>query len=142
MVITEAYRVAAAGVKGGMRRKDTYFVVFEMLGPFIELVGYITIPLAWWLGILNLQFLILFFVLAVLVGVFLSVAAILLEEISFRRYPRWLDLARLVVYGVLENFLYRQALSLFKVKAFFDFVRRRRGWGDMKRRGFIRRLPV
>ena len=116
-----------------------YFVIFEMLGPFIELTGYVSIPLAWWLGILNTKFLVLFFILAVLFGVFLSVAAILLEEISFRRYPRWLDLAKLVVFGVLENFLYRQVLSLFKVKAFFDFVRRRRGWGDMKRRGFERR---
>lgn len=119
-----------------------YFVVFETLGPFIELTGYVSIFLALWLGILNRQFLILFIILAVLVGVFLSVAAILLEEISFRRYPRWLDLARLVVYGVLENFFYRQVLCVFKVKAFFDFVRRRRGWGDMKRRGFERRAPA
>ncbi len=116
-----------------------YFVLFEMLGPFVEVTGYVTIPLAWWLGILNFKFLVLFFVLAVLYGVFLSVAAVLLEEISFRRYPGWLDLIKLVVYAVLENFGYRQILSLFKVKAFFDFVRRRRGWGDMKRRGFEKR---
>ncbi|HZI93015.1 MAG TPA: glycosyltransferase [Patescibacteria group bacterium] len=119
-----------------------YFVVFEMFGPFVELTGYVTIPLAWWLGILNTRFLVLFFVLAVLCGVFLSVAAILLEEISFRRYPRWIDLAKLVVFGIMENFFYRQVLSLFKVKAFFDFLRRRRGWGDMKRRGFERRAPA
>jgi cellulose synthase/poly-beta-1,6-N-acetylglucosamine synthase-like glycosyltransferase len=119
-----------------------YFVLFEMFGPFIELAGYVTIPLAWWLGILNVKFLILFFILSVMCGVFLSVAAVLLEEISFRRYPRWFDLARLVVYGVLENFGYRQMLSLFKVKAFWDFVRRRRGWGEMKRRGFVKRAPA
>ena len=119
-----------------------YFVIFEMFGPFIELAGYVTIPLAWWLGILNVQFLILFFILSVLCGVFLSVAAVLLEEISFRRYPRWMDLVRLIVYAVLENFGYRQMLSLFKVKAFWDFVRRRRGWGEMKRRGFVKRSPA
>ncbi len=116
-----------------------YFVFFEMFGPFIELTGYITVPLAWMLGILDLHFFLLFLTLAVLYGVFLSVAAILLEEISFRRYPGWLDLARLVFYGILENFGYRQILSVFKVKAFWDFVRRRRGWGDMKRRGFVKR---
>ncbi|HET9482113.1 MAG TPA: glycosyltransferase family 2 protein, partial [Candidatus Polarisedimenticolia bacterium] len=83
--------------------------------------------------------LLLFFTLAVLYGVFLSVAAVLLEEISFRRYPGWLDLARLIVYAVLENFGYRQILSLFKVKAFWDFIRRRRGWGEMQHRGFEKR---
>jgi len=119
-----------------------YFVLFEMFGPFIELTGYVTVPLAWYLGILNIKFFILFFILAVLFGIFLSVAAVLLEEISFRRYPKWLDLATLIVYAVLENFGYRQILSLFKVKAFYDFARRRRGWGEMKRKGFAKRASV
>ena len=79
------------------------------------------------------------FLLSVLCGVFLSVAAVLLEEISFRRYNSWQDLFKLLVYGVLENFGYRQILSIFKVKSFFDFLRRRRGWGDMSRRGFHKR---
>ena len=116
-----------------------YFTIFEMLGPFVEVLGYITVPLAYFLGILDFQFFILFVTLAILYGVFLSVAAILLEEISFRRYPGWMDLARLVVYGVLENFGYRQLMSLYKVKAFWDFIRRRRDWGDMKRKGFEKR---
>jgi cellulose synthase/poly-beta-1,6-N-acetylglucosamine synthase-like glycosyltransferase len=119
-----------------------YFVLFEMMGPFVELIGYVSVPLAWYFGILNTKFFILFFILAVLYGVFLSVAAVLLEEISFRRYPGWLDLARLMLYAVLENFGYRQTLSAFKVKAFYDFLRRRRGWGEMKRRGFATRVSV
>ena len=116
-----------------------YFILFEMLGPFIEILGYVTVPLAWWLGILDTRFMLLFFILSVLFGVFLSVASVLLEEISFRRYPGWMDLTKLIVYGVLENFGYRQLLSLYKVKAFWDFVRRRRGWGEMRRKGFIKR---
>ncbi len=115
-----------------------YFILFETLGPLIEVLGYITVPLAWYLGILDTRFLILFFFLAVLFGVFLSVAAVLLEEISFRRYPGWIDLVKLIAYGVMENFGYRQLLSLYKVKSFWDFLLRRRGWGEMKRRGFTR----
>jgi hypothetical protein len=42
----------------------------------------------------------------------------------------------------MENFGYRQFLSAFTVKAFYDFVRRRRGWGEMKRRGFGKRAPA
>ena len=74
--------------------------------------------------------------MAVLYGIFLSIAAILLEEISFRRYPGWVDLTKLIAFGVLENFGYRQLLSLFKVKAFWDVLRRRRAWGRMDRTGF------
>ena len=93
------------------------------------------------LGIINWEFFFLFFTLAVFYGVFLSVAAILLEELSFRRYPGWLDLTKLVVFGILENFGYRQILSLSKMQAFWQFLRNRRGWGDMKRGGFRKRGP-
>jgi len=113
-----------------------YYLFFETMGPFIEVLGYIAVVLSYFLGILNFEFFLLFFVLAVMYGIFLSVAAILLEEISFRRYPRWEDLMRLLLYGIVENFGYRQVLALFKVKAFYDFLRRRRMWGEMDREGF------
>jgi cellulose synthase/poly-beta-1,6-N-acetylglucosamine synthase-like glycosyltransferase len=117
-----------------------YFAFFETLGPFIETLGYLVIPVAWWLGILNTDFFLLFLVFSVFFGIFLSVASVLLEEISFRRYPGWEHLATLMVASVVENFGYRQVLGLFKVKAFFDFLRRRRAWGRMEREGF--RAPV
>ena len=109
---------------------------FEMLGPVIEVLGYTSILVSFALGILNLQFFLLFFAVAVLYGVFLSIAAVLLEEISFRRYPGWVDLAKLVVFAILENFGYRQMLAVFKLMALFEVVRRRRGWGEMDREGF------
>ena len=114
-----------------------YFLLFETIGPFVEILGYVVVPLSWWLGLLNVDFFLLFLIFSLFFGVFLSVAAVLLEEISFRRYPGWEHLARLVLFGVLENFGYRQALALFKVKAFWDFLRRRpRTWGRMEREGF------
>jgi len=112
--------------------------LFEMLGPFVEILGYVVVIASFLLGILNLEFFLLFFAVAVLYGIFLSVAAVLLEEISFRRYPGWIDLSKLIVFGILENFGYRQMLSLFKIKAFWDVIRRRRGWGRMERTGFRR----
>jgi len=113
-----------------------YFFLFEMLGPFVELLGYAAVLLSFALGILNLEFFVLFVTVAILYGIFLSVAAILLEEISFRRYPGWIDLTKLLVFGILENFGYRQLLAFFKVKAFWDILLRRRTWGRMERAGF------
>ena len=113
-----------------------YFLLFEVLGPFVEVLGYLSVILAYFLGILNMEFFLLFLLAAVFYGVFLSIAAVLLEEISFRRYPAWEDLARLIWYAVWENVGFRQLLALFKVKAFFDFILRRRRWGEMGHRGF------
>ena len=119
-----------------------YFAIFEMLGPFIEVLGYTAVILSWALGLLNTTFFLLFLIVAILYGIFLSVAAVLLEEISFRRYPSWEDLMKLLFFGVLENFGYRQVLALFKVKAFWDFMRRRRHWGQMDRAGFKKQTPA
>ena len=113
-----------------------YAAFFELFGPFIEVVGYISIFASFLLGILDVEFFLLFLAVAIVYGTLLSVAAVLLEEISFRRYPGWLDLAKLLFYGFLENLGYRQLLSFFKVKAFGDAIRKRRAWGRMERRGF------
>jgi len=113
-----------------------YFLLFETLGPFIEILGYAAVVLAYFMELLNPEFFLLFIVLSMVYGAFLSIGAVLLEEISFRRYPYWLDLMKLIVCGILENFGYRQLLSLFKVKGFFDLLVLRRGWGRMERSGF------
>ncbi len=113
-----------------------YVVFFELFGPFVEVLGYVAIFASFLLGILDVEFFLLFLAVAIVYGTLLSVAAVLLEEISFRRYPGWLDLSKLLFYGFLENLGYRQMLSFFKVKAFGDAIRNRRGWGWMERRGF------
>jgi cellulose synthase/poly-beta-1,6-N-acetylglucosamine synthase-like glycosyltransferase len=115
-----------------------YFLIFETMGPFIETLGYISVPLAWALGLLNTKFFLLFFVLAVAFGVFLSVAAILLEEISYRRYPSWSDLWKLLICGVAENFGFRQMLAVFKIQAFWEYLRGLRRWGKLERVGFVK----
>lgn len=113
-----------------------YFFIFEMLGPFVEVLGYIVVILSFIFGILNVTFFVLFLTIAIFYGIFLSIAAILLEEFSFRRYPGWLDLSKLIVFGILENFGFRQLLAVFKIKAFLEYIIRRRKWGKMERVGF------
>jgi cellulose synthase/poly-beta-1,6-N-acetylglucosamine synthase-like glycosyltransferase len=59
-----------------------YFAVFELLGPFVETFGYAAVVVSYLLGMLDLQFFLLFLAVSILYGIFLSIAAILLEEIS------------------------------------------------------------
>src|SRR3712207_5378678 len=92
-----------------------YFFLFELLGPVVELLGYLAFAAGLLLGVLNLEFALAFFAAAVGLGVFLSVAAVFLEELRLERYPRWRDLAKLTVYGILENFGYRQLNTVWRV---------------------------
>lgn len=114
-----------------------YFVLVELLGPVIEFFGYVALGIMLSVGILDVEMAVLFFIVALFYGVMFSVGAVLLEEISFQRYPRPKDLAILLSFGVIENFGYRQMTILWRVKAFWDyFVRGVRSWGAMQRKGF------
>ena len=113
-----------------------YFFFVELLGPAIEFFGYVTVVLMLAFGILNIQLLILFFVVSLFYGVMFSVGAVMLEEISFQRYPRPRDLALLLSFGVIENFGYRQMTAWWRVRGFIDYLKGVRSWGQMQRRGF------
>lgn len=113
-----------------------FFLLFEMLGPVVEIMGYIAVPASYFLGLINANFLVVFFAAAVMLGVFLSIGAVLIEELSFRRYPELGDVLSLVLYSVIENFGYRQLTAVWRMWGLLDFARRRKAWGVVPRAGF------
>jgi len=113
-----------------------YFFLFEFLGPVIELLGYVAFVAGLALGVINAAFALVFFLAAVGLGVLLSTAAVFLEELRLERYPSWRDLVKLVLYGVLENFGYRQLNTLWRAMAIVSFLRKNTDWGAMERKGF------
>lgn len=113
-----------------------YFFLVELLGPVFEFFGYVAMVVMLAMGILNEQLALLFFIVALFYGVMFSVGAVLLEEMSFQRYPKPSDLALLLSFGVLENFGYRQLTAWWRVRAFWDYFRGKKTWGVMERKGF------
>jgi cellulose synthase/poly-beta-1,6-N-acetylglucosamine synthase-like glycosyltransferase len=113
-----------------------YNLVFEALGPLIEVCGYAFLVVSIILGVVGVHFVVLFFLLAVGYGVFLSVAAVLLDQARVGRSGSRRDLARLLLFTVVENFGYRQLQAIWRAQATFDFLRKKQGWGEMRRIGF------
>ena len=113
-----------------------FYMVFEMLGPLIELSGYFLFAYYVAKGQLNCPFAVRFFLLAVVCGMLLSLTAILLEEYSLRRYPRLRDIVVITAFGILENLVYRQWLTVVRVKGFWDYFRGNIEWGAMEKKGF------
>ncbi len=105
-----------------------YYVIFEIIGPFIEMSGYGVVLLSYAAGVLSFKFFMLFITLAIFYGIFLSTAAIFLEELTYRRYPAWRHLLKLLLYGVLENFGYRQINSFWRLQAVVKYLTGRTGW--------------
>jgi cellulose synthase/poly-beta-1,6-N-acetylglucosamine synthase-like glycosyltransferase len=111
------------------------FALFEMLSPVLELTGYILLPILYLLGIFNLSYAATFLALSVLYAVLVSMLSVLLEDITFRRYPRLRDIGVLLAAALLENFGYRQLTVWWRVRAFWEFWRGDLSWGVMERRG-------
>jgi cellulose synthase/poly-beta-1,6-N-acetylglucosamine synthase-like glycosyltransferase len=115
-----------------------FFFVFELLGPVVEALGAPVVILSAATGHLSPAFLAAFLVVSVLMGILISVAALALEEFSFRRHARNREALRLLLFAVIENFGYRQLVDAVRLLAFVDIARRRRSWGAQRRRGIGR----
>jgi cellulose synthase/poly-beta-1,6-N-acetylglucosamine synthase-like glycosyltransferase len=114
------------------------FVVFELFGPVVELLGYVVVPISYLVGMLNARHMAAFLAVAFLLSMLLSVFAVLLDDITFRRYARARDLALLILASVVENLGYRQVTVWWRVCAFWEYWRGHVGWGQMERRGLSR----
>jgi hypothetical protein len=73
---------------------------------------------------------------AFFLGIVLSISAVCLEELTFRRYPRRRDLILLFFIGVLENLGYRQLNTYWRFRGTLSGLFGKRGWGVMTRKGF------
>jgi cellulose synthase/poly-beta-1,6-N-acetylglucosamine synthase-like glycosyltransferase len=112
-----------------------YFVLFEFFGPVVETLGAALTVVAFLVGDLSLTSFVGFLLLAFLVGIVLSIAALALEEFNFRRHQRTRDVVAMVFYSVIENFGYRQLNDVWRVMALLDLARHKQGWGAQRRRG-------
>jgi cellulose synthase/poly-beta-1,6-N-acetylglucosamine synthase-like glycosyltransferase len=112
------------------------FVLFEWMAPIVEALGLCLVVLGLVVGELSAEFAVLFFGLACGLGILLSMLALMLEELSFRRYGRARDRALLVVWAVLENLGFRQLTVWWRLRGIFSYIRGKKSWGKMTRKGF------
>ncbi|GAA0804519.1 glycosyltransferase family 2 protein [Spirilliplanes yamanashiensis] len=120
-----------------------YYVLFELLAPFVELGALVLLPLGLWIDAINVDFAIRFALVAYGYGLLVSLTALFIEEVSFHRYPRAADLARGLVAAVIENFGYRQILAAYQVYGAWGAWRGKQAvWGAMQREGFSSPPPA
>lgn len=112
-----------------------YYLIYEFLGPIIELIGYIFFFISLVLGILSLEFTIAFLAAAILYGIMLSILSVILEELSFRKYPEIKHLLILFLTAIIENFGYRQITTWWRFKGTVEFFLGKRSWGIMEKKG-------
>ena len=113
-----------------------YYFLFEMLGPIIEFSGWIFMLVFLFFKVLSVQWFLVFLAVSAAFGFLFSVATILLEEISFHRYPKRRHLFGLLVGGFLYNVGFRQINAVWRTWATLEYIVGFTKWGKMRRTGF------
>lgn len=113
-----------------------FMLLFEALGPLIELTGYVFIFALFFSGAISDLALWTFLFVAIGFGILLSVSGLLLEEMTFHLYPRRKHLLMLLMAVFIENFGYRQINSWWRLIGIVRWMRGGKAqWGEMKRSG-------
>ena len=112
-----------------------YFLLVELLAPIVEALGLLGLAAGLALGAVDGTFALLFFLVAYGFGILLSLLTLVLDELSFRRYPQIRDGILLVVWAVVESFGYRQLTTYWRLRGIAKFLRGRTEWGAMTRSG-------
>jgi cellulose synthase/poly-beta-1,6-N-acetylglucosamine synthase-like glycosyltransferase len=112
------------------------FFVIELMGPVVEGLGLLALPVGLAIDAVNVPFALLFLLAAYGWALLLNVLSLGLEEISFRRYPAVVDRLLLLLWAVVESLGYRQMTVFWRLRGMVKFLRGRTDWGAMTRRGF------
>jgi hypothetical protein len=112
-----------------------YIFIFEFLAPIIEIIGYFATIYLIIVGGINWDtaFLMLFFVY--LFGVSLSLTTLLYERLLERRF-KVKEYFRLILFCLIEPFIYHPLIVFFSIRGYIDFLTRKNfEWGTMTREG-------
>lgn len=112
-----------------------YLWIFELFAPVIELGGIVTIILAACFGVLSREFFLQFLVFGYAFATVISIGSVLQEEVTYKRYNDWQDVARLVSYCFLEHFPYRQLHMMWRLQGLWQYMRGDFVWRPLKRKG-------
>ncbi len=114
-----------------------YLFLFEIIGPWLEAGGYVAMALSLALSLVDPLISLVVLSVAFTFGFFVSTFTLFLAEMQvvYFRTPEFL---RLIFLAFVENFGFRQVVSLGRVSAFVRFFMRPKGWQKFGRRGFAR----
>lgn len=111
-----------------------YNWIFELLGAAVETIGYFLLPFSLIMGELNMFFFIVYFLLATLLGIILSIGSLILEQYTRKTVMSAKQSLTLSLYAILENFGYRQMITFFRMEGIIKYRKLRKTWGEIERK--------
>lgn len=114
-----------------------FWFFFEWLAPFVELTGILFFIGLVFLGNIDWIFFIAMLSVVYCFSFFLSMFALLIEEMSFFRYSMKGDMVKMILTAIMEPILYHPRIVLWSIQGNIDLLRGKTSWGKMTRVGFV-----
>ena len=109
----------------------------EGFGPIIEFFGITIFVVSYFFQMVGYPLLIIFFLVTIVLNILLSMGALIFEEMTFGKYPKFSMILKLIALSVVEVFIYRPINSWFRLVGLFQYLSGKKGgWGMMTRKGF------
>lgn len=110
-----------------------YYLMFELLSPVVEVFGILTTVLAACFGLLNVPFMINFFLLYAVYGAILTMTAFFQRIYTQNLKISVPDIVKAVFMCLLESVFFRYIMSFVRVTSFIGYRKRKRQWGTITR---------
>jgi len=111
----------------------SYYAIFELGAPIVDLFGFIIIPAAYFTGHVSLEIFLFYFICFSIYNISISIVSICFEAYLFRAPFTAMMVFELIVFSVIECLGYRQLCSLFRILGMIRYKKARRTWGKIHR---------
>lgn len=111
----------------------SYYLLYELLSPFIELFGVLIVVLAFAVNLINVPFMILFFLIYAAFGGILSVTAFFARIHTQNLKLPLIDVLKVLALCLLENAGLRFVIAFVRMTAFVGYKKRKNQWGSIQR---------
>lgn len=110
-----------------------YYLLYELLSPVFQVVGWIAMVASAALGILNWNFMIQFYLMYTMYNAVLTITIFFQRIYTMGLKMSILDVVKAVIVCVLENVFFRLFLDAVRATAFIGYGKRKKQWGRIKR---------
>lgn len=111
-----------------------YFLIYELFSPYIELFGVATVALAFAVDLINVPFMILFFLIYVVYSAILSLTAFFARIHTVDLKLGFTDVLKAIGLCTLELSFLRFILAWVRATALIGYRKRRHDWGQIQRK--------
>lgn len=111
-----------------------YFLIYELLSPFIEIFGVFTILLAFVMDLVNVPFMVLFFMIYAVFGSILSLTAFFSRIYTSDLRVTLFDAIKACLLCIFEITCLRFVLAWVRATAFFGYRKKKLQWGRIERK--------